>query len=85
MTWEKKDKVPVMLDIVLPLSDKTACDSNVLIWGIKMSILRVPLHKVHLHSPVTTGHVKAPSYRLKGFHLFCEMIWLVGKFSPRLK
>ncbi|XP_026021698.1 uncharacterized protein LOC113021315 isoform X1 [Astatotilapia calliptera] len=70
VTGEERDKVPVtilrdtgahqsfMLDSVLPLSDKTACDSDVLVWGIKMSVLRAPLHKVHLHSPVKPGHVK---------------------------
>ena len=27
-------------------------------WGIKMSALNAPLHMIHLHSPLVSGHVK---------------------------
>lgn len=70
VTGQKKDKIPFtilqdtgahqsfMLDSVLPLSDQTVCDSDVLVWGIRLSVLRAPLHRAHSHSPVITGHVK---------------------------
>uniref|UniRef100_A0A3P9JAN5 Gypsy retrotransposon integrase-like protein 1 n=1 Tax=Oryzias latipes TaxID=8090 RepID=A0A3P9JAN5_ORYLA len=70
LTGEDKDKVPVtilrdtgayqsfMLESVLQLSEETSCGSDLLVWGIKMSVLRVPLHEVHLHSPLVTGRVK---------------------------
>ncbi|CAI5654769.1 unnamed protein product [Oreochromis niloticus] len=70
VTGEEKDRVPItilrdtgahksfMLDDVLPLSDKTACHTDVLVWGIEMSVLRAPLHRVYLHSPITPGPVK---------------------------
>uniref|UniRef100_A0A669CBL6 Gypsy retrotransposon integrase-like protein 1 n=1 Tax=Oreochromis niloticus TaxID=8128 RepID=A0A669CBL6_ORENI len=66
----KEDRVPItilrdtgahqsfMLDDVLPLSDKTACHTDVLVWGIEMNVLWAPLHRVYLHSPITTGPVK---------------------------
>ncbi len=67
---EEKSKVPVtilrdtaayhsfMLESVLPLSSKTSCNSDLLVWGIKMSVAKAPLHIVHLCSPLVTGCVK---------------------------
>lgn len=58
VTGEEKDRVPItilrdtgahqsfMLDDVLPLSDKTAYHTDVLVWGIEMSVLCAPLHRV---------------------------------------
>ncbi len=47
-----------MLTNVLPLSNETSCNSDLLVWGIKMSVVRAPLHMVHLCLPLVTGHVK---------------------------
>lgn len=70
LTGEEKDKVPVtilrdtaayhsfMITNVMPLSDETLCNSDLLVWGIKMSVLRAPLHNVHLCLPLVTGPAK---------------------------
>uniref|UniRef100_A0A8C5DT92 Gypsy retrotransposon integrase-like protein 1 n=1 Tax=Gouania willdenowi TaxID=441366 RepID=A0A8C5DT92_GOUWI len=70
VTGEEKEKAPinilrdtaayqsVMLRDVLPLSDETSCDADVLMWGIGMTVMRVPLHMVHLQSPLVSGPVK---------------------------
>ncbi|XP_039863188.1 uncharacterized protein LOC120718658 [Simochromis diagramma] len=70
LTGEENDKVPVtilrdtgayhsfLLESVLPLSEKTSCGSDILVWGIKMSVTKAPLHMVHLHSPLVSGYVK---------------------------
>lgn len=47
-----------MLDSILPLSAETSCKSDLLVWDIKMSATRAPLHMVHLNLPLVTGHVK---------------------------
>lgn len=43
---------------VFPLSDKTSCFSDLLVWGIKMSEINALFHMVHLFSPLVSGHVK---------------------------
>ncbi|KAK0141027.1 Retrovirus-related Pol polyprotein from transposon opus [Merluccius polli] len=40
----------MMLEGILPLSDKNALGSNVLVRGIGMTFIPVPLHKIHLES-----------------------------------
>lgn len=53
---------------VLPLSDKTSCFSDLLVWGIKMCEINASLHMVHLFSPVS-GHVKVavlPRFPISG-------------------
>ncbi|KAG7471602.1 hypothetical protein JOB18_022732 [Solea senegalensis] len=83
LTGEESDKVPVtilrdtaaydsfMLTSVLPLSNKTSCFSDLLVWGIKMSELNAPLHMIHLHSPLVSGHVKVavlPRFPIDRWH-----------------
>ncbi|XP_035984480.1 uncharacterized protein LOC118558122 [Fundulus heteroclitus] len=70
LTGEEKDKVPItilrdtgahhsfLLESVLPLSDQSSCGSDILVWGIKMSVIKAPLHMVHLCSPLVSGRVK---------------------------
>lgn len=70
LTGEGKDNVPVkilrdtaahdsfMLTNVLPLSNETSCNANLLVWGVKMSVVRAPLHMMQLYSPLVTGPVK---------------------------
>ncbi|KAF7657929.1 hypothetical protein LDENG_00020290 [Lucifuga dentata] len=43
---------------VLPFFDNTYCGSDVLVWGIKMSVLRVPLHLDQLFSPFMSSSVR---------------------------
>lgn len=43
---------------VLPFSDETYCGSDILVWGIKMSVIRVPVHAVNLSSPLVSGPVQ---------------------------
>ena len=42
---------------LLPLSEKTAIGSSVLVRGIEMGFLDVPLHRVHLESELVCGDV----------------------------
>ncbi|CAI5695146.1 unnamed protein product [Oreochromis niloticus] len=70
LTGEETDRVPVtilrdtgayhsfLLESVLPLSERSSCGSNILVWGIKMSVTSAPVHTVFLQSPLVTGYVK---------------------------
>lgn len=81
LTGEDRDKVPVtilrdtgadhsfMLDNLLPLSDQSSCKSDLLVWGIKMSVVKAPLHNVHLQSSFLSGQVRVavrPRLPVKG-------------------
>ena len=46
-----------MLRDLLPLSEKTATGSSVLVQGIEMGFIRVPLHRVCLKSELVSGEV----------------------------
>jgi len=74
-----------MLDSVLPLSNETSCNSDILVWGIKMSVLRAPLHMVHLHWPLVTGHVKVavrPRIPISGVSFILGNDLAGGKMFP---
>lgn len=70
LTGRDEDQVPVsilrdtgacqllILSAVLPFSENSSCGSDVLVWGVKMSVLRAPLHTVYLRSPLVSGPVK---------------------------
>ncbi|XP_049912636.1 uncharacterized protein LOC126397732 [Epinephelus moara] len=70
LTGEDKDQIPVtilrdsganqslLLRSVLPFSCSSFCGSDALLWGVKMSTVRAPLHSVFLRSPLVTGPVK---------------------------
>ena len=47
----------LLVDHVLPLSDKTATGSQVLIQGVELGVIPVPLHKVYLSSDLVSGTV----------------------------
>jgi len=47
----------LLVDHVLPLSDKTATGSQVLIQGIELRVIPVSLHKVYLSSYLVSGIV----------------------------
>lgn len=48
----------LLLESVLPLSEQSSCGSNILVWGIKMSVTSAPVHMVLLQSPLVSGYVK---------------------------
>lgn len=70
LTGEETDRVPVtilrdtgayhslLLESVLPLSEQSSCGSNILVWGIKMSVTSTSVHMVFLQSPLVSGYVK---------------------------
>lgn len=43
---------------VLPFSSQSSCNSDVLVQGIELGVVRVPLHTVYLRSDIVTGLVK---------------------------
>lgn len=43
---------------IVPYSKQSYCGSDLLVWGIKMSILHMPLHSVTLTSPFVSGTVR---------------------------
>lgn len=43
---------------VLPFSAESYCGSDVLAWGVKMCVVRAPLHLVHLNSNLVSGNFK---------------------------
>lgn len=75
LTGEETDRVPVtilrdtgayhslLLESVLPLSEQSSCGSNILVWGIKMSVTSAPVHMVFLQSPLVSGYVKVAGSR----------------------
>ena len=46
-----------VVDSVLPFSGKSAIGSSVLIQGVEMGCLSVPLHSIHVTSPLVSGQV----------------------------
>lgn len=43
---------------VLPFSAQSYCGADVLAWGVRMCVMRVPLHFVQLSSQFVSGEVK---------------------------
>ncbi len=43
---------------VLPFSSQSSCNSDVLVQGIELGVVRVPLHVIYLRSDIVTGLVK---------------------------
>ena len=70
LTDQDGDQVPItilrdtgasqslMLNTVLPFSEKSFCGSDALLLGVEMNSLRAPLHSVFLRSPLVTGFVQ---------------------------
>lgn len=48
----------VILEHVLPFSEKSAVKSDVLVRGFDMQYVGLPLHSIYLDSDLVTGHVK---------------------------
>ena len=47
----------ILLEGVLPLSERTFTDKSVLLQGVELGVIEVPLHKIHLKSDLVTGSV----------------------------
>lgn len=47
-----------ILEGVLPFSKQSSCDSDVLVQGIDLAVVKVPLHNVFLRSGIISGNVK---------------------------
>lgn len=47
----------LLVENVLPLSEKSATGSRVLIQGVELGVIPVPLHKIHLTSDLVSGMV----------------------------
>lgn len=43
---------------VVPFSAQLYCSSELLVWGIKLSVLLMPLHTVTLSTPLVSGRVR---------------------------
>ncbi|KAK0144398.1 hypothetical protein N1851_017218 [Merluccius polli] len=43
---------------MLPFSDQSYCGSDLLLWGIKLSVIRAPRHTVYLSSTLVSGTVQ---------------------------
>merc|ERR1711867_166670 len=66
---DSTDKVPVqivrdtgasqtlLLDGILPLSEKSSMGGSVLLQGVGLGIIDVPLHRIHLNSDLISGPV----------------------------
>ena len=62
----------LILADILPFSEKTSSDTNVLIQGVECGTVNIPLHHVNLSSDLVTGLVAigiTPSLPFKGVHL----------------
>lgn len=69
LTEEKDSSVPItilrdtganqslLLSSVLPFSSKSSCGYDTFVWGLKMSVVRAPMHAVVLQSPLVAGPV----------------------------
>ena len=62
----------LMLDSVLPLTEKSFTGANVLISGVEMGVLEVPLHEVNIKSSLINGNIvigMRPSLPVEGISL----------------
>ena len=62
----------LMLDSVLPLTEKSFTGANVLISGVVMDVLEVPLHEVNIKSSLINGNIvigMRPSLPVQGISL----------------
>lgn len=51
-------KYSIVRNGVLPFSNRSYCGSDWLAWGIGLSILRIPVHTVHLECQLVSGPVR---------------------------
>ena len=61
-----------MLDSVLPLTENSLTDANVLISGVETGVLEVPLHEVNIQSNLINGNIvigMRPSLPVEGISL----------------
>lgn len=56
--WDTGAAQSFILADVLPFSSQSSCNSDVLVQGIELCVVRVPLHAIYLCSDIVTGLVK---------------------------
>ena len=64
-----------MLGSVLPLTENSFTDANVLISRVEMSVLEVPLHEVNIKSSLINGNIvigMRPLLPVEGISLILE-------------
>lgn len=79
----------IILDTVLPLSDKTSLDSSELVQGFGMGFVNVPLHCIELESALVSGKVvvaTCSAFPIKGvdFLLGNDLAWGKILASPQV-
>ena len=65
----------LMLDSVLPLTEKSFTGANVLISGVEMGVLEVPLHEVNIKSSLINGKIvigMRPCLPVEGISMILE-------------
>jgi hypothetical protein len=75
----------LLLEGVLPLSEKTHTGSDVLIQGVKLRFIKVPLHGIHFNSDLVSGNVVVgvrPTLPVKGVSLLLGNDIAGGKVVP---
>ena len=97
LTGREEDNVPVkmlrdtgsvqsfILASVLPFSEETYCDSDVLVQGIELGHLKVPLHTVYIQSDLVSGCFRVavrPQLPMEGFSLLIGNDLAGGKVLP---
>ena len=61
----------LMLDSLLPPTENSFTDANVLISGVEMGVLEVTLHEVNITSSLINGNIvigMRPSFPVEGHH-----------------
>ena len=62
----------LILDNVLPFSEKSSTGVSVLLQGVEMSVIKVPIHLIELSSDIIIGTVSVglrPSLPVKGISM----------------
>lgn len=70
----------VLLQEVLPLSEKSSTNSSALVRGFGMQFVPLPLHTIHLESDLVKGQALPPGFLLMGCLSFWVTTWLGVRF-----
>ena len=75
----------LLLQSVLPLSERTSTDESVLLQGVELGVIDVPLHRIYLKSDLITGPVIVgvrPTLPVQGVSLLLGNDLAGGKVVP---
>ena len=75
----------LLLESVLPLSERTSTDKSVLLQGVELGVIDVPLHRIYLKSDLITGPVIVgvrPTLPVQGVSLLLGNDLAGGKVVP---